>query len=484
MLSSLRWIPVSAVKAIPTTAEEEEEENVKDEIEEEEEEDQKEDDENEEKKDKMDEEEQTLLKKWNMDTYDDEDATEDVIFGDEMKNLMINGEEFEDDGDDSEADDLIIKPTDRILIGAHSEEELSHLDIYIYEEAEKNLYVHHDILLGSFPISLAWLDYHPTQEGNKGNLIAVGTFDPQIEVWDLDILEPSEPTIILGGEAISKESKKDKNPKKMKNKPKSKFKKGSHTQAVMALSWNTFNRNYLASGSADETVKVWDLSNAICLHTLEHHKDKVQVVAWNPKDAAILLTGGFDKKISVLDARSPEKEISWKISSEVECGQWNPFDENQFIITTEEGEMICFDSRKPKKFLWNHSAHTKAVSGLSFNTSIQNYIATASVDKFIKLWEINNGDPKLIFAFKKQQTEIFSLSFCEDSPYLLAAGLGTSMDGTATSESSARLKIFNTRKFCKKVHKLEDTEEDQLDAEEGVQMSHDREEVESDDDEK
>jgi periodic tryptophan protein 1 len=49
-----------------------------------------------------------------------------------------------------------------------SEDDLSHLDIFVYEEDEENLYVHHDIILPAFPLCLAWLDYHPTAEGNKG----------------------------------------------------------------------------------------------------------------------------------------------------------------------------------------------------------------------------------------------------------------------------------------------------------------------------
>jgi len=38
-------------------------------------------------------------------------------------------------------------------------EDFSHLDIYLYEEDCDNLYVHHDIILGSFPLCVEWLDY-------------------------------------------------------------------------------------------------------------------------------------------------------------------------------------------------------------------------------------------------------------------------------------------------------------------------------------
>lgn len=46
---------------------------------------------------------------------------------------------------------------------------------------------------------------------------------------------------------------------------------------------------------ADKTVKVWDVSTQSCQHTLKHHANKVQAVAWNPAEAPVLLTGAFDK---------------------------------------------------------------------------------------------------------------------------------------------------------------------------------------------
>ena len=48
---------------------------------------------------------------------------------------------------------------------------------------EAALYVHHDILLQSFPLALEWISYDPEND-KKGSLVAVGTMEPIIEVID------------------------------------------------------------------------------------------------------------------------------------------------------------------------------------------------------------------------------------------------------------------------------------------------------------
>lgn len=80
--------------------------------------------------------------------------------------------------------------------------------MWVYEEADEsggpcNLYVHHDVLLPAFPLSLAWLDCSPTGRQEPGNLAAVGTMSPGIELWDLDVMDAVEPVATLGGELTS-----------------------------------------------------------------------------------------------------------------------------------------------------------------------------------------------------------------------------------------------------------------------------------------
>ena len=102
-------------------------------------------------------------------------------------------------------------------IGAEEEEE-DKLDIDVANGMirESNLYVHHDIMLPAFPLCVEWINYKPGQESsNIGNFAAIGTFDPQIEVWNLDFVDKAFPDVILGEpNKNSFIAKKNKNPRK------------------------------------------------------------------------------------------------------------------------------------------------------------------------------------------------------------------------------------------------------------------------------
>lgn len=141
---------------------------------------------------------------------------------------MLKNEEFVDehgnptafdDMSDEEKEDFHIKPTDSLIIAAKIEKEFSSLEIYVFEEDKNNLFVHHEIQLSAFPLCVEWLRVDPASFDSSvqqpGNYAIVGTFLPEIEIWNLDVLNVIEPTFTLGGEIVqnSKKVKKFKKPK-------------------------------------------------------------------------------------------------------------------------------------------------------------------------------------------------------------------------------------------------------------------------------
>ncbi|XP_024996151.1 uncharacterized WD repeat-containing protein C17D11.16-like [Cynara cardunculus var. scolymus] len=374
------------------------------------------------------------LDELNMDDYDDEDDAID-IFGSGIADTFYPSNELDpyikdkdDDDDSEELEDIIIKAEDAVVVCARNEDDMSHLEVWIIEDpdGDSNMYVHHDILIPAFPLCTAWLDC-PIKGGEKGNFIAVGSMEPAIEIWDLDIMDEVQPSLILGGVAEQKKKKK-KNGKKVEKSIK--YKEDSHTDAVLGLAWNKGYRNILASASADKLVKIWDVATGKCKITMEHHTDKVQAVAWNHHEHEVLLSGSFDHSVVMRDGRVPSHSgFKWSVGADVESLAWDPHDQHSFVVSLENGTVVGFDIRtatsnstaelKPNFTL---HAHDKAVCSVSYNPVVPHLLATGSQDKMVKLWDLSNNQPSCIASQNRKAGAVFSLSFSTDCPFLLALG--------------------------------------------------------------
>ena len=253
--------------------------------------------------------------------------------------------------EDQEREELEIYPTDSLLVAARTEDDVSQLDVYVYDEAQENLYVHHDLLLPAMPLCLEWIDYTPApgeadgreiEAGRPGNFIAVGTLDPEIEIWSLDVLEGLYPDAILGAPPAAPVAapapaplkpgrKKPKKPKKAAPKPSASF----HIDSVLALSWNRTHRSLIGSASADTTVKLWDMSrpgDQGALRSFDLHTDKVQALEWNQAEPTILLSGSWDHTVRVFDTRSPAAALGVTLECDVECVRWHSWASHEFFV--------------------------------------------------------------------------------------------------------------------------------------------------------
>lgn len=75
--------------------------------------------------------------------------------GKEVNNRDQYPEEFSDS--EEEKEDYTIRKTDSIIVAATAESDHSNLEVYIYEHEKANLYVHHEVILGAYPLCLEWI---------------------------------------------------------------------------------------------------------------------------------------------------------------------------------------------------------------------------------------------------------------------------------------------------------------------------------------
>jgi periodic tryptophan protein 1 len=285
----------------------------------------------------------------------------------------------------------------------------------VYEESSGNLFVHHDIPLPSYPLCLA----HGTinSDGQAGNYVAVGSFHPGIEIWNLDILDVLEPECILGGEdtthlddewknlALGIKPKKGKNTLPNRSSKGPTLRRGSHKDAVMSLSWNPIHRQVIASGSADKTVKLWDITQQSSMDdesnkmngpytTWTHHKDKVQSLAWHPTEGTILASGSYDRSVCVIDARTQDGSVCKraKIPADCEAIAWDPHHPHLLTAASEDGTVLCWDVRNfGKNHYWSFVAHEfGGCSDISYNAKIPGMLASCAIDKTVAIWDTMN----------------------------------------------------------------------------------------------
>ena len=355
-----------------------------------------------------------IVDRYGFEDYDDSDTEANVQNNPlDVAGLVYYPSNDEDPyitlkGNDGESDDedLEVKPDDNMLVVARVKENENILEFFIYNESSDDLYVHHDILLTSFPLCVEWLDYNQN-DASSGNFVAVGGMDSMIEIWDVDVLNSLEACFTLG---TKKKSKKKKSNRK------------GHSDAVLDLSWNRMARNVIASASADQTIALWDLQNGSIVTSLTKHTDKVQTLAWHPFEAQTLLSGSFDKTAILYDCRSPDETNKlWKVNGEVERVIWNHFSPYYFLMSTDQGFVYLADVRSDK-VLFTLSAHTSACTGIALSPKVPDLLVTSSADHTVKMWDIANNSPKMVHEQNLRMGAVHCVAPCPDAGFVFAAG--------------------------------------------------------------
>jgi len=307
-------------------------------------------------------------------------------------------------------------------------------------------------MLPNFPLCVEWMDFPPAGSSSSpqsakehGNYIAVGTMDPEIEIWSLDVIEGMYPDMVLGRPdkttahvptplGTGKKKRKKAKPRAVSSQ--------HHVDAVLSLSWNKTHRNLLASASADRTIKLWDLSRGVgdgaeagAIRSFDKiYKDKIQAVQWNEKEPTILLSGSYDRTVRTFDTRAPDSCLGAVVGSDVEALRWDPWDPYGFYVSLENGLILNFDARtlpsdldKPSPSRFTLSAHDGAVSSLDINPHLRGVIVTGGTDKMVKVWNVTEENEKgkrqisLVTSRDLSVGKVFSTTWSPDDPLTLAA---------------------------------------------------------------
>lgn len=306
------------------------------------------------------------------------------------------------DDDAEEEEEFVIKPTDNLIVAGHVSKDESSIEVYVYDNEQHDFYLHHDIIQSDYPCCVRWIGHARNQ---ARNLAAAGYMNPDIFLWDLDVVDVLEPMEVLTG----------------------------HKDAVIDICWNSQVKNIIASGSADKHVRLWNLDECKSISNIKL-SGKVSALEFGIYEQFLLLAGDLNRNVSLIDTRSSTVTNKWQLTGEVEKVRWIPVDHSKFLVSDDQGYVYYFDLRQTNKGqpTVKFRAHQISVTGLEFSPKCEDMLVTASADETIKVWDTRAAfrstkstgiEPTLV----KEVTDlkvgsILSLRMCPNATAMIAVG--------------------------------------------------------------
>jgi dynein intermediate chain 1 len=194
---------------------------------------------------------------------------------------------------------------------------------------------------------------------------------------------------------------------------------------VMCLDFHSTNPALLAVGLYDGTVMVFDIraksNKAIYQSTVRtmKHTDPVWQVSWDKNEMlfySISSDGRVSKWTLMKNKLEPEEVLKLKLVLDQDkelvdnkkesflyglaggmCFDFNPFNDHQFLVGTEEGKIHLCSKAYSGQYLETYEGHFLAVYSVKWNKYHERVFLSCSADWKIKMWDCSIMRPILSY---------------------------------------------------------------------------------------
>jgi len=186
-----------------------------------------------------------------------------------------------------------------------------------------------------------------------------------------------------------------------------------HEGSVLSVTFSPDGK-FLASGSDDKTVKVWEVENWREVVTLKGHEGYVWSVSFNPK-GKFLAVGSGDGTIKIWDVVGRWYEVTTLKGhgGAVRSVIYSP--NGKFRVSGSSDYTVKVWEVGSRYEVATLRGHKGSVYSVTFSPDSK-FLASGSSDKTVRVWEVSSWQE--VATLKGHEDAVFSVTFSPDSKFL------------------------------------------------------------------
>lgn len=218
----------------------------------------------------------------------------------------------------------------------------------------------------------------------------------------------------------------------------------AHSSAIRSISFSP-DGTLLASGSADNQIKLWDLYGRE-LQVFKGHEEAVRSISFSP-DGKSLISASLDCTMRLWQIESRTQQVLQGHSAAVRSVTFSP-----------DGQRIASGSLDDQIKIWDRQGHEiQAIAGENDILSVSfspdgNSLLVGSGDSAISLWSIRDRQHQLQQTFTGHSTAVWTVDFSPDGQKIVSGSSDKSVklwhiDGTELATLKGHKSTVWTVKF-------------------------------------